>query len=207
MARQFLLTSALALLAASSVHAGGVAPAPAPIPVTVAPPAEAWTGFYVGAQIDFIADGEDVGGGVDAEFDGTLYGVFAGYRYDLGSFVVGAEIDYMVGSGDYTPIVVGAAPVTQDIDYDRLLRVGAEVGYDLGQALVYGTAGYAGLEITTGGATFDGDGFFYGIGVDYRVSQRITVGGELLQHEFNDFVVPDNDLSALTVGLNVAYNF
>ena len=35
------------------------------------------------------------------DFDGHLYGVFGGYRYDFGQLVVGGELDYMVGEFEF----------------------------------------------------------------------------------------------------------
>ena len=123
-----LLSLAAVSLFAVPAFADGVA-SPEPQP-TIAVPAEKWTEFYGGVQLDFI-DGDSAGAG-DAEFDGTLFGIFAGYRHDFGSLVGGVEVDYVTGDGDFTPIDP-AGPVF-DMDYDSLLRIGAELGYDAGSS-------------------------------------------------------------------------
>lgn len=198
-----LTAAATALLVAGPAFAGGVVHAPPPPPV-VPVVEEDWTGAYAGVQLDYIADGTAEGLGIEFEVEGHLIGIFAGYRYDLGNVVVGGEIDYMIGSGDV--FFVGTEPgAGSERDYE-LLRVGAEVGYDLGDALVYGTVGFADIAIE-GNTVSEGTGYFAGIGVDYRVSSAVTVGVEALYHEFDDWN-DETDLAEITtIGLNVAYNF
>lgn len=191
-----ILASA-AVFGATPALAGGTAPAPAPAPVvvSVAPTAD-WTGAYAGLQYDFL-DGDAVIGGA---LDGDAFGLFGGYRHDFGTFVLGGEIDYMVGNLDP---VVGPG-----IDVDGLLRLGVELGYDAGPALIYGTFGYAWTDVSAGPVSIDFDGSFYGIGIDYAVSERVTLGAELLRHRFDDINgLAGNDLDLASFGLNVAYRF
>ena len=197
---RFLSLAAVSLFAVPAFADGVAAPEPQP---TIAAPAGQWTEFYGGLQLDFI-DGDSTGAG-DAEFDGTLFGIFAGYRHDFGSLVGGVEVDYVTGNGDFTPIDP-AGPVF-DMDYDSLLRIGAELGYDAGSFMPYATVGYVDLDFTLPTRAFADSGHFYGIGVDYRVTDRVIIGGEILQHEFSDFDVPNNDISVLVISLNVAYTF
>lgn len=204
--------SALALAAAALISApafaGGVAEPVVMAPVAAPAPVAGtdWTGFYGGLQLDFLTNGEDDGGATDGEFDGILYGVFGGYRYDFGNVVAGVELDYLHGSGDFETTTGINAGDVDDIDY-QLTRVGVELGYDAGPALLYATGGYSYLEIDVPLGEFEDDGFFYGVGVDYLVTDRITVGAELLHHQWNDFEVDDNDFSATTFGVNVGFQF
>lgn len=199
---------ATAVIAAAPAFAGGVAPAAAPAPVVITaapPPSTDWTGAYVGLQYDFIANGESIAPAVPGSFDldGHLFGIFGGYRYDLGNFVVGGEIDYMIGEGTLTQ-----SPTSVDFDFDHVIRVGAEAGFDAGNALIYGTVGFAHLEVTAGTATDSSNGYFFGAGVDYRLTDNIIVGAEVLQHDFSDFEVnPGTEFDLLTLGLNVAFTF
>ncbi len=163
--------------------------------ISVAPGTD-WTGAYAGLQYD-ILDGDAVIGGA---LDGDAFGLFGGYRHDFGTFVLGGEIDYMVG--DLSPTV------GPGLDVDGLLRLGVEAGYDAGPALIYGTLGYARADISAGGANIDFDGTFYGIGIDYAVSERVTIGAELLRHQFDDINgIAGNDLDMTSFGINVAYRF
>lgn len=190
---------------AGAAHAGGlsepvVQPAPAPIPAPAPAPAPVsyggdWTGFYAGAQLGWGQLDSDVFG--DEEPDGALYGVHAGYNYDFGSFVLGAELDY-----DFTDISDSAT----DIDLDSVARFKVKAGYDAGRFLPYVTAGVA--QATTGGALdADDDGQFAGVGVDYQYNDRIRVGAEALQHEFNDFDGSGSDIDATTIAARVSFTF
>ncbi|WP_339987596.1 outer membrane protein [Gymnodinialimonas ulvae] len=189
----------MAILLSGPAFAGGVAPSsPPPVRPTVQPD---WTEFYGGIQVETM-DGQTAG----TDFDGTLSGVFAGYRYDLGNVTIGAEIDFVRGNFDFGEVTLGAT--TLNLDYDaQLLRVGGEVGYDLGNALPYATAGYveADLEFQTLSST--DSGFFYGVGLDFRASDRILIGAEALQHEFSGIAGGSADGSFTTFGLNVAFAF
>ena len=128
-----LTVSAAALLIAGPALASGYVAPPAPLPPVVPEIEQDWTGFYIGGQIDLIADSSVEVNGVElGEYEGELYGVFAGYRYDLGDFVVGGEVDYMVGSIDAVATQPGFAGTT-DNDV-TLIRAGVEGGYDLGDA-------------------------------------------------------------------------
>ena len=192
-----VLLAGAALFLAAPVFAGGTTPAPAPAPAIVPVAAGAdWTGAYAGLQYDTL-DGDAVIGGA---LDGDAFGLFGGYRHDFGTFVLGGEIDYMVG--DLSPV---AGP---SLDVDALLRLGVEAGYDAGPALIYATVGWAQMDVSVAGIGLDFDGTFYGIGIDYAVSERVTIGAELLRHDFNDINnVPGNDLDATSFGINVAYRF
>jgi opacity protein-like surface antigen len=199
-----LLTAPLAAaiaLAAAPAFAGGMAePAPAPVTVPVAPmpaPSADWTGAYGGVQLEY----GDVGlsGALSEDGTGGLAGVFAGYRYDFGSYVLGVEADLNAADIDL-PAAGGSL--------DSVARLGVEAGFDAGPALIYGTAGAAHATVDAGADTLAGSGYFYGVGMDYAVTDRITVGAELLQHEFRDFDDTNGlDVSATTVGINAALRF
>ena len=91
------------------------------------------------------------------------------------------------------------------LDVDSLLRVGIELGYDVGPALIYATVGYARLDLSAVGVTADGDGVYYGLGVDFMVSDSVSLGIELLRHDFDNF--NGNSYDITSVGLNIAYRF
>lgn len=190
------LAATLAIGLASPAFANGyVAPAaPAPVAQTD------WTGFYAGGQIDLIMEGSGFGGPFQIEVEGHFAGVFAGYRYDMGDVVIGGEIDYLLGSGEVTVLTIVA-----DADYD-LLRVGGEVGYDNGNMLPYLTAGFARMEIDAGAPT-ESNGYFAGAGLDFSVSESLTLGAELLFHDFRDWSDTTEELQLTTFGVNLAFRF
>ncbi|MEM6465591.1 MAG: outer membrane beta-barrel protein [Pseudomonadota bacterium] len=197
-----ILTLGLAVpLVATSAWAGNPvfeAPAPAPIeaapaPLPPAPVLPDWTGAYVGGQIG-LGQGE-VG---DTDADGLIGGVHAGYDYDFGALVVGGAVD------------LDLAQIELDGDageIDRVFRLKGRVGYDLGQALVYGTAGLAHAAAEVGGTDLDDTGAFYGLGLDYRVTDAWTVGAEVLRHSFDDFDDSGADVEVDTLQLRAGFRF
>lgn len=192
-----VLAGALALVAAPGLAGGMAEPAPAPAVIPAAPapmPSADWTGLYGGVQLEY--GDANVTGGISG--DGMLGGIFAGYRYDFGNYVLGAELD--VNAADINLPGVG--------DIDTVSRLGLEAGFDAGNMLFYGTAGGAVATVDAGADTLRGHGYFYGVGMDYALTETLTVGAELLQHEFQDFDnIAGTDVDALTFGVNAAFRF
>jgi opacity protein-like surface antigen len=187
-------------LGALPALAGGMAePAPAPVEIMPAPAPVAsadWTGFYAGAQLEY--GDVDLSGGLEGG-TGGLAGIFAGYRYDFGNYVIGGEIDLNAADID----LPGAAGTL-----DTVGRIGLEAGYDAGPALFYGTVGAARALVDAGANTLGGNGYFYGVGVDYALTDQVVLGAEVLRHEFEDFDnTPGLDVGATTVGISAALRF
>jgi outer membrane immunogenic protein len=155
-----------------------------------------WSGAYVGAQIGY-GDVDSNGGGLDG--NGWLGGVLGGYRWDLGNVVLGTELTY-----DVTDIELGAV-AGDELDDVAALKLTA--GREIGNSLFYGTLGAAHASASVGGADLSDNGFLYGIGVDYAITERMTLGGEVLQHRFDDFDGSGVDLDATTLKAKVALRF
>ncbi len=187
---------------ASPALAGGpteVIPEPVIAPVPVAAPVDTggeWGGFYVGAGLGY----GDVGSSTDTlDGSGILGGVQAGYRYDFGKAVVGGELEY-----DITGIDLGTTAGDQ---LDSVARLKAMAGADLGRTLVYGTAGYAYADASVGGGSLSDSGWFAGLGADYALSDRLSVGAEVLAHKFDDFDGSGVDLDATTAKARINLRF
>ncbi len=199
--RALALTTGLAALATAPAFAGGpttVAPEPVIIPASepyVAPGID-WSGAYVGGQIGY-GDTDTTGGALDGH--GMLGGVHAGYRWDMGSFVAGVELDH-----DAANIDLG---VTPGDTLDAVTRLKLTAGTEMGSALLYGALGGAHASATVGGADLSDNGYFLGAGVTYALTDSWTVGGELLQHKFSDFDGSGVDLDATTVTARVGFRF
>ena len=197
MLKQITLSAAVVAGTTTSVFAGGLAEptivqVPTAVPMAPVAASSDWTGFYVGGS---IGTGEVESDG-SALADTLSLGVNGGYLTDLGDYVIGGELEYSAldfeDAGD---------------DFDAsVLRLKARAGYDLGALLPYVTAGAAQLTIEDGSGVND-FGYFYGVGADYAVTDSIRVGGEVLQHEFEDFNDDGSDISATTMGLRVSYSF
>ncbi|MFM2390200.1 MAG: hypothetical protein RLZZ437_1755 [Pseudomonadota bacterium] len=201
MKNSIAIMTILAALAAPA-FAGGpteVIPEPVIAPAPVAAPVNTggeWGGFYAGAGLGY----GDVSSSTDTlDGDGILGGVQAGYRYDFGSAVVGGELEY-----DITDIALGATAGDQ---LDSVARLKAMAGADLGRTLVYGTAGYAYADASVGGAGLSDDGWFAGLGADYAINDRVTLGAEVLTHKFDDFDASGVDLDATTAKARVNLRF
>ncbi len=195
-----VLTATLTLGALPALAGGTAEPAPMPVEIPAAPAPVAggdWTGFYAGAQIEY--GDVDLSGALTENGTGGLAGLFAGYRYDFGSYVIGGELD--INAADVSLPAAGG-------DLDMVSRLGVEAGFDAGPALFYGTVGAAHASVDAGANTLSGNGYFYGIGVDYAVTDQIVLGAELLQHEFEDFDdVSGLDVGATTFGISAALRF
>ena len=166
-----------------------VVPAPAPAPVFSG---SDWTGAYAGASLgygDLTADTPTAG---DVDADGTVYGLQAGYDYDFGTFVLGGELDYSATDLDFN-----------GTDLDSITRLKVRAGYDAGQTLVYGVAGAAHAESDLG----DDNGWILGVGADYKLTDDVTVGGEYLYHQFDDFDDTGVDIDGSTLAARVNYRF
>jgi len=194
----FLSATAATALMAGTAFAGNIEPAPmepvlapAPAPVFSSPN---WTGFYAGGQLGY-ANIDTNAAGIDG--DGLIGGLTAGYDYDLGNWVVGAGLDY-----DWTDVSLNNVPST---DIDNIFRAKLRGGYKLGNGLLYATAGYANADTNNLG---DEDGYFVGAGYEHMVTQNVSLGGEILYHEFDGFnTTPGTDVEATTAQVRATFRF
>lgn len=69
----------------------------------------------------------------------------------------------------------------------------------------YVTAGIADLDVDGLNLTYTGD--LYGLGMDYKYSESSRIGGEVLQHEFDDFGGSGLNIDATTAALPVSFDF
>lgn len=172
---------------AGNLEATYAEPVPAaPAPVAVVTPDSDWTGGYVGLSFGRL---DTQSGGTSEE--GGIYGIHTGYDYDFGNVVLGGELEYL-GADDYE---LGG------VDIDNMTRAKARLGYDFGRTLVYATAGAANIETAAG----DDTGAVGGLGLDYKVTENFTIGGEALAHDFDD--VGGADLDAQTFAIRGSFRF
>lgn len=149
-----------------------------------------WTGFYVGGQLGYgFADADN--GGDDESFMG---GVTAGYDHDFGRYVLGGALDY-----DFADADIGSGS-----DLEEVFRLKVRGGPKIGRGLLYGAGGYANADTSDTG---DEDGWFIGGGYEYLVNDRVSVGGEVLYHEFDDLGGNGNDVEFTTVQVRATFRF
>lgn len=239
--KRFLL-AATALTAMTAVASAADLPrryAPAPAPMAYAAPAFTWTGFYFGANAggavssdinvrtsNAFGSGSDSVGAGGFNVGGTI-----GYNYQLSpNFVIGVEGD--IGYADIQARATSSGPfgsTTSKAGIDGYLgTIRGRVGYAMGQWLFFGTGGYAFADgrstttnfdainniTTTTSASQDLQGYVVGGGVEYAVSQALSVKAE---YQYIDFekkrvVTPlaisttSQDVHLLKVGLNYRFS-
>lgn len=198
--KKYLVATAAIFAVATPALAGNLAPAPvdepvvAPVPAApVAPIGVDWTGLYAGAQL-----GYGFGDAEGTDFDGIVGGGQVGYNYDFGKWVLGAEADY-----NFADLSLDGV----DGSIDQIGRLKAKAGYEVGKALLYGTAGGAYAEAEIDGEDFDDFGWVAGAGVDYMVTDNVIAGVEYLYHGFNNFDDSNADVDANTIAAKVSYKF
>ncbi|MFW8636400.1 outer membrane protein [Cribrihabitans pelagius] len=191
---RFVAMTAIAAAMGSAAFAGNlsepvVEPAPAPAPVPVVDYGGDWTGFYLGGQVGQLdADADNGLSGDDA-----AYGIHGGYNHDFGRFVLGGEIEY-----DETDVDLGGVA-----SVDSVARGKVKAGYDFGRVLGYVTAGVAEAETSLGDET----GEFYGLGLAYKVNDQWSVGGEVLEHDFDEFGNTGVGGEATSVAVRASFHF
>jgi outer membrane immunogenic protein len=207
MLRTLTLTGLSAVLAVPA-FAGSPVYTPAPEPVIVAAPLPVWdwTGAYIGGQVGYgwgtasVDLDDDIS--LDTNFDGWLGGLHAGYNYDFGTFVLGGEVDY-----DWADLQFDDDDIDGSID--QIARAKLKLGYDLGQTLIYGVAGWAWANAEAEGENYSDDTWLVGAGATYRISDAWSAGGEYLYHGFrngfDDTGIDDMGVSTITA--RMSYNF
>ncbi|MGR3492552.1 MAG: outer membrane beta-barrel protein [Shimia sp.] len=169
--------------------------APDPVVITdLLPQAQApdWTGFSAGVQLSY-GDISTTGSNLDG--DGFGGGARLYYDYDFGQFVLGAGVQI-----DQLDIDLDGTAEVGDV-----FRAGVRAGLHRERNWYYLTAGVADVSTDTLG---DASGYFYGLGYEVRLTDRITAGAEVLQHDFDDFSGnPTLEAEAATAGLSLNFRF
>ncbi len=150
-----------------------------------------WTGFYAGASLGNLEVDPSAAG---VKEDDTSYGVHAGYRSDMGQWVLGGEFEH-----DWTDVELSPA-----VSADRVMRLKATAGYDFGQSLVYLVGGAAEVDIDGLGSEWGG---FFGFGAAYSVNPQTIIGLEFLEHNFSDIDGSGIDADAWSVSLRASWKF
>ena len=135
------------------------------------------------------------GTGCRDDNDGVEAGVRAGYDMQFGNFVVGALAEYSVNNVQDSVTGFSTTPAyytfTRELESTAAARL--RLGYAAGNALIYGTGGYAygkfenkfrtsnqANSFTETSEGDDGDGWQAGGGVEYALGRGLTVSGEYL---------------------------
>ena len=149
---------------------------------------------FTGAHAEGVVGWDRVQDGSDST-DGLVYGVAAGYDYQVGKLVLGIEAEATTSTTSQT---VGNLVTPGDslrIKMGRDLYAGARVGIALSpRAMVYAKGGYTNVSIDTrytSGATTakdsdDAPGWRAGVGAEFRLSGHVFVKGEYRYAHYNE---------------------
>ena len=175
--------------------------------------AQDWSGFYVGisansnsgtspAQPYVYDEGYQLG-------SDTTGGAFAGYRWNASdSVVMGFEIAMQ---GTITVDAPASQAPIDDYSFENLVDAKLSVGTSVGKALIYGFAGMSsGILDSSGDDAYSASGMNYGVGVDYMVSDKFTVGVEFISRNMTGYTSggnPENLKNADTVSLRASFKF
>ncbi|MBY6140818.1 porin family protein [Leisingera daeponensis] len=163
-----------------------------------------WEGGYIGGQIGYGSGDFDLGTLTDLDTDGAVGGFTVGYLWELGDWAIGPELQY-----DFSDLSINSGGASGD--FDGIARLKLRAGYDLGNALLYGSLGFAytnfdGLSGVTG-IDLDDPGYVIGFGYDHQINDRWVIGGEYQYHKFDDFGTDGNDVDFGTLHVRAMFRF
>lgn len=166
--------------------------APPPPPVSYVPPliaANTWTGFYAGINGGYAWGG---GGNTISYFDGLDQSARAkpqggfgggqiGYNYQTGSFIFGVETDFQGAgiSNSVTGMTAQGFDFTNKESVDWFGTARGRLGFAVGNALLYGTGGFAYGNVNQR-ATYNGGDVFVS-----NTTQTGYAAGGGIEYKFN----------------------
>ena len=209
-----LAAATLAVLSTPVLAGGPTIVEPDPMPAVAAPvDAYDWSGAYVGlsygrasGDIDFSTTGL-------FDFnDGRATGLHAGYLFQRGKMVYGGEIAF----GEVKDMFVPGGFGDND-EITKYMDLKARVGFAANRTLFYGVLGYSQATYEERGlagvlsSSSDFNGLSAGIGADFAVSQRLSLGMEYLSRNLSgDYAGAAGetaDVNLDTVSLRVGLSF
>lgn len=219
-----ILAAALMASVATSAFAADLPgrKGPPPAPVYYAPPFS-WTGFYVGINGGYgFGDFSGFGNTVFGSPNGGLVGGTAGYNYQIGQFVIGAEGD--LDWADIEKTRTFADGSSSKAQLDSLAHVLARGGVAYDRALFYVAGGYAGGDLkgnfndTVTGLSYSNsgwqNGWAIGAGIEYAITNNVSLKGQYLFSQLADKTyfagTPDVvkthlDVNTFTTGVNYKF--
>ena len=179
-----------------------------------------WTGFYVGGHL---------GGGWAGSASGFLGGGQAGFNFQNGPWVVGAEWqmsatsikDTTSASVVFPGFAVGSVRAEARLDWISTLA--ARIGWAFDRSLVYGKVGGAWTHVSVDatatvtsfagvlGASVAADktlsGWMLGIGYEYALWDNLTAKIEYDMMDFGQDFLADNKVHILKIGANYRFGY
>lgn len=167
------------LLLLASAGAAAAADVQEPYP-DVEPARFGWDGAYVGGSIGYAWLDD-----IDYQFtpplpdkgEDVIFGLHAGYNWQLGNLVFGAEVEAQRLDITYEFL--------DFITIDNAFAAKARAGYAFDRYLV--TAHGGGVYATTNYMGLKDWGWTAGAGIDYAFTDNITLGAQYNHYEFKEF--------------------
>ena len=174
---------------------------------------DTWSGFYAGVSagimsgdLPFHRDSSTLGT-YALNSSAVVPGAFAGFNYETGKLVLGAELGVQLS----TPVQAVKGVNTGKYGLNNTLDAKAKIGYDLGKFMVYGFAGATSQSVAGSDRnTYNAFGFNFGAGLDAKVTEHISIGAEYMRREmqgFNRFTNTFNAFGENELALRASYHF
>jgi len=148
---------------------------------------------------DGVDTGEDEG---DETLDGAVYGVGAGFDFDLGGVVAGVEAEYADSTGEQeADETLDGIPFTSRIETGRDIYIGGRLGFRVAPTtLVYGKAGYTNTSIEFAAESSDErfeldsnvDGWRLGAGIEQLFGPNLYGKVEYRYSNYNNLDFSDD---------------
>jgi len=191
--RTVFTTAATLFAIATTAHAGNP-DMPEVQPLAVAAPSITdWSGAYLGvsAGLEF-GEYDRYGNTLDYldtyQIDGGMYGGFAGYNFQSGAFVYGAELAYSLGDAHQS------TSIYLNDSLDNVIDIKARAGFAFGNMLAYGVVGgsFGNWSNADTNNVYAFSGMVYGGGIDVQFGNGFFGGVEYLARN----VSGESDLNA-----------
>lgn len=163
-----------------------------------------WSGFYAGTFVasnsgDYHEHAPSIPF-VDTTYNlsGTTIGALAGYNFDTGLIVYGLEAA-ISASGSATTSGGNGQYV------DGILDAKFRIGYEFGNALIYGAAGMSTANIQIYNAPVNVSGPNFGIGLDYMITPTSFAGIEYLMRNLNGVVMGPDEVEVNVNSISIRY--
>ena len=174
-----------------------------------------WTGAYGGLVASFNTGTNNYMTGIEGPFylEGKTLGAFGGYLWGTGKIVYGAEAEVSVGKV-YEVEQSDGYSYEDRFQYERFYDLKGRFGYIVDDFLIYGTLGVSRAlyksDIGQDENHTNSTGTLYGLGVDYKFSDRYFGGAELLRRNFDFYDVGQGldipgQINTLTLRVGMAF--
>ena len=200
--RHILAATILAATATPALAEGGNVPPPPP-PVVIEDEAHDWSGPYVGLGFGQFEQSNEVDGPTTVVFipseETVNVGLYAGYAWQSGSFVYGAELAHISFRSES---FISDADITET---EARLRAG--MAFD--DLLVSGILGLSHLAAEGSFGSATQDGHVVGIGVAYAVSDSLSLGLDATRTTIVDDIDPTTTITSYIdrVMLRLGFHF